>query len=281
MPMLWGLIPSWHRGSIGEKSYETNNCRAEGMLEKKTYKVPLQKGHRCVVLAEGFFEWKRDKNVKQPYYIYFPHVQNKSNRDSLSDKKVKVEGHFEVKVEPDSVICETGNVQHSDNRVKLEEMDFEKEESQLPRLLTMAGVFDVWTPPGESEPLYSYSVITVDSSPALSWLHDRMPAILTSDEEIEQWLNFEDIPLNKAVSCIRPVTCIESHPVSTVVNNSRNNTAECVKMIDLSKPKKCAASTFMSSWLAKGQKVKTECDVTGEGQKVKSEEPVTKKHKIG
>ena len=40
-------------GSISDKAYETNNCRAEGMLEKMTYKVPLQKGRRCVVLAEG------------------------------------------------------------------------------------------------------------------------------------------------------------------------------------------------------------------------------------
>ncbi|XP_053380265.1 abasic site processing protein HMCES-like [Mercenaria mercenaria] len=71
-PMRWGLIPSWHKGSAGDKSYETNNCRAESMLEKMTYKVPLQKGRRCVILAEGFYEWKRGKDSKQPYYIYFP-----------------------------------------------------------------------------------------------------------------------------------------------------------------------------------------------------------------
>jgi len=52
-PMLWGLVPSWHKGSVGDKAFETNNCRAESMLEKKMYKIPLQKGRRCVILADG------------------------------------------------------------------------------------------------------------------------------------------------------------------------------------------------------------------------------------
>ncbi|XP_053381375.1 abasic site processing protein HMCES-like [Mercenaria mercenaria] len=124
----------------------------------------------------------------------------------------------------------------------------------------MAGVFDVWKPPGESEPLYSYSVITVESSPSMSWIHHRMPAILTSDEEIEEWLNFGETPLNKASKLIQPVTCIQSHPVSSVVNNSRHNSPECVKKIDPSKPKKSAGSAFMSAWLSKGAKVKSEAE---------------------
>lgn len=51
--MKWGLTPSWHKGDPYKIPYETNNCRAEGMLEKRTYKVPLQKGYRCVILADG------------------------------------------------------------------------------------------------------------------------------------------------------------------------------------------------------------------------------------
>lgn len=37
----------------------------------------------------------------------------------------------------------------------------------------MAGLFDCWTPPAGGEPLYSYSVITVDASPNLENIHDR------------------------------------------------------------------------------------------------------------
>lgn len=41
------------------------------------------------------------------------------------------------------------------------------------KLLTMAGLFDCWTPPGGGEPLYSYSVITVNASPNLQSIHHR------------------------------------------------------------------------------------------------------------
>lgn len=34
--------------------FSTINCRAEGILEKPTFAVPLKKGRRCVVLAEGY-----------------------------------------------------------------------------------------------------------------------------------------------------------------------------------------------------------------------------------
>ncbi len=55
--MKWGLTPSWHKGDPYKVEYETNNCRAEGMLMKRTYKVPLEKGRRCVILAEGYIEY--------------------------------------------------------------------------------------------------------------------------------------------------------------------------------------------------------------------------------
>lgn len=41
------------------------------------------------------------------------------------------------------------------------------------KLLTMAGLFDCWTPPEGGEPLYSYSVITVNASSNLQTIHDR------------------------------------------------------------------------------------------------------------
>lgn len=51
----------------------TNNCRIEGLTESKLYKDPLMKGKHCVVLCDGFYEWKKleAKGEKQPYFIYF------------------------------------------------------------------------------------------------------------------------------------------------------------------------------------------------------------------
>ena len=51
--MKWGLVPSWHRGGPAELSYKMNNARIESVVNKKSFKGPLEKGRRCVVLAEG------------------------------------------------------------------------------------------------------------------------------------------------------------------------------------------------------------------------------------
>ena len=50
-PMLWGLVPPWSKDKSG--SYKMNNARSEGIMEKVSFKGPLQKGQRCVILAEG------------------------------------------------------------------------------------------------------------------------------------------------------------------------------------------------------------------------------------
>ena len=61
----WGLVPSWSKDTkIG---YKMINARAETISEKPSYKKPF-KSRRCLVIADGFYEWKRpDKKTKIPY----------------------------------------------------------------------------------------------------------------------------------------------------------------------------------------------------------------------
>ena len=62
----WGLIPSWAKdAAIGNKMI---NARAETVAEKPSYRVPLRK-RRCVILADGFYEWRVDGKRKTPMYI--------------------------------------------------------------------------------------------------------------------------------------------------------------------------------------------------------------------
>lgn len=64
----WGLIPSWAKDEkIGQKMI---NARVEGLFEKPSYKV-LIKRKRCLIIADGFFEWKKDEKSirKTPYFI--------------------------------------------------------------------------------------------------------------------------------------------------------------------------------------------------------------------
>jgi putative SOS response-associated peptidase YedK len=62
--MRWGLIPFWAKDiKIG---YKMINARAETIDEKPAYKHPFQK-QRCLILADGFYEWKKQGKEKQPY----------------------------------------------------------------------------------------------------------------------------------------------------------------------------------------------------------------------
>jgi len=65
-PLKWGLIPFWAKeASIGNKMI---NARAESVAEKPSYKSSF-KNKRCLVAADGFYEWKKEGKAKQPYLI--------------------------------------------------------------------------------------------------------------------------------------------------------------------------------------------------------------------
>ncbi|XP_063486305.1 abasic site processing protein HMCES isoform X2 [Symphalangus syndactylus] len=121
------------------------------------------------------------------------------------------------------------------------------------RLLTMAGIFDCWEPPEGGDILYSYTIITVDSCKGLSDIHHRMPAILDGEEAISKWLDFGEVSTQEALKLIHPTENITFHAVSSVVNNSRNNTPECLAPVDLVVKKELKASGSsqrMLQWLA-------------------------------
>ncbi|KAM5280539.1 abasic site processing protein HMCES isoform 2-T2 [Ctenodactylus gundi] len=121
------------------------------------------------------------------------------------------------------------------------------------RLLTMAGIFDCWEPPEGGNLLYSYAIITVDSCQSLSDIHPRMPAILDGEEAVSRWLDFGEVSAREALKLIHPVENITFHPVSVVVNNSRNNTPECLTPLHLvvkKEPRASSSSQKMMQWLA-------------------------------
>jgi putative SOS response-associated peptidase YedK len=62
----WGLIPSWAKDpAIGNKMI---NARAETVAEKPSFRSAFKK-RRCLILADGFYEWRKTDDGKQPYYI--------------------------------------------------------------------------------------------------------------------------------------------------------------------------------------------------------------------
>jgi putative SOS response-associated peptidase YedK len=62
----WGLIPSWSKES--KTKYSTINARIETVAEKPSYRTPF-KHKRCLIPADGFYEWKVVNEHKIPHHI--------------------------------------------------------------------------------------------------------------------------------------------------------------------------------------------------------------------
>jgi putative SOS response-associated peptidase YedK len=69
----WGLVPSWAKDpSIGDRMI---NARAETAAEKPAYRSSF-KSKRCLVVTDGFFEWKKlGSGKKQPCWIHLPEAR--------------------------------------------------------------------------------------------------------------------------------------------------------------------------------------------------------------
>ena len=63
----WGLIPHWSKEP--KTKYSTINARIETVAEKPTYRTPFR-SRRCLIPADGFYEWKMVNGHKIPHYIH-------------------------------------------------------------------------------------------------------------------------------------------------------------------------------------------------------------------
>ena len=66
----WGLIPSWAKDlSIGNRMF---NARAETIAEKPSFRHAYRR-RRCLIPANGYYEWRTENGVKQPYCCHMDH----------------------------------------------------------------------------------------------------------------------------------------------------------------------------------------------------------------
>ncbi|MCG2716872.1 MAG: SOS response-associated peptidase [Candidatus Marinimicrobia bacterium] len=68
-PMCWGLIPKWAKDPHNLPMFI--NARSETLTEKRSFSN-LIGANRCIVIADGYYEWRKTSSGKQPYYITKP-----------------------------------------------------------------------------------------------------------------------------------------------------------------------------------------------------------------
>lgn len=166
---IWGLIPSWAKdANIGSRLI---NARGETLSEKPSFRGSY-KYKRCLILADGFFEWKKQLNSKTkiPYYI---HMKNRQP-------------------------------------------------------FAFAGLWANWNSPDGSQ-VRSCTIVTIEPNKLLAPLHNRMPVIL-SPETFKMWLAETPQTPQNLQPLIKPYPPdeMEAYPVSTLVNNPKNDKIECV-----------------------------------------------------
>ena len=170
--MRWGLIPFWAKeAKIGSRMI---NARSESVAEKASFKTPLKRS-RCLVLADGFYEWLKTESGKQPYHIHL-----------------------------------------AENRP-----------------FTFAGLWDRWTK-GPEGVVESFTILTTTANEKVSALHERMPVILDGEAR-DIWLDRSVEDAETLVPLLRPFESakIDYCPVSTAVNNVKNDQPDCVRPIEL------------------------------------------------
>jgi len=96
-------------------------------------------------------------------------------------------------------------------------------------LLVMAGIWEQWRPKGEKDaaPVFTYAIITGAPNTEMTPIHDRMPMLLTNEDQQATWLN-RDAELTDVLGLLKtpPDGVLEYYPVSPLVGNVRNNGPE-------------------------------------------------------
>ncbi|MCJ7802514.1 MAG: SOS response-associated peptidase [Candidatus Marinimicrobia bacterium] len=91
--MRWGLIPSWAKDEkFGSRMI---NARLETLLEKPSYRN-LVSSNRCIVIADGYYEWKNTGDTKVPYYLKDP-----------NDKLLPMAGLYDIWQNPNGIFVQS------------------------------------------------------------------------------------------------------------------------------------------------------------------------------
>lgn len=69
--LIWGLVPFWLKDKmkIRDIQMKTQNARSDSLFEKPSFKIPIRK-KRCLIVTDGYFEWRKVGQKNYPYYIH-------------------------------------------------------------------------------------------------------------------------------------------------------------------------------------------------------------------
>ena len=165
--LSWGLVPSWAKNASGTRPI---NARAETIFDKPMFRNAIQR-RRCLMPANGFYEWQQRRGGKQPWHV------------GMADGAV----------------------------------------------FALGGVWEYWAKEG-AEPIVSCAVIVTDANELMKPIHERMPVII-APEDYARWLDADVQDPAQIGTLLSPFPAdrMRAYPVSTLVNNAKNEGPELVR----------------------------------------------------
>lgn len=131
--MRWGLIPSWATDpTIGSRLI---NARSETLTKRSAFKDAFKR-RRCLVLADGFYEWQREGKEKTPFFIHLK-----------SERPFGFAGLYEIWTPPLSEPLITCTI------VTTEPNDLVRPLHDRMPLILPKGAEDLWLDPEAEDPL--------------------------------------------------------------------------------------------------------------------------------
>ncbi len=187
--VTWGLVPSWAKDPA--IGNRLINARVETVAEKPAFRKAFA-SRRCLLPADGYYEW------------YTPdHEADDAPGEDKKRKKPRKQPFF---------------IHNADGSV-----------------LAMAGLYEIWRDPTKSDDdpdrfRWTCTILTTDAEDDLGRIHDRMPLLVERDKYGE-WLDptLSDPEVLGGLLVPAAPGRLEAYPVSTMVNNVKNNGPELVE----------------------------------------------------
>jgi putative SOS response-associated peptidase YedK len=197
--LSWGLVPSWAKDpAIGNRMI---NARIETAADKPAFRKAFA-ARRCLLPADGYYEW----------YVLGGDEADDEPGDGPGARKGK------PRKQPFFIRPADGAV------------------------LAMAGLYEIWRDPtrADDDPArfrWTCTVLTTTAEDDLGHIHDRMP-LLVDPENYARWLDPAVSDPHAVSGLLVPAAPgrLEAYPVSTLVNNVKNNGPELVEPLATEPP---------------------------------------------
>ena len=195
--MRWGLVPHFAKSLADFKGFSTFNARAESLTTSATWRTPFKK-RRCIIPADGFYEWKTTLEAADTTAAMF------LGQQAAVQAKLSKAGKAKPKTIKQSYAISL--------------------KSGAP--FAFAGLWDAWKEPACEQWLQSFSIVTTEANEIMSSIHTRMPVILHQRDWAE-WLD-RDTDRPAPVHLLRPYDSEEmrTDACNPAVGNVRNNGPE-------------------------------------------------------